>query len=168
MQTDHILSHIDKAPTEGHDHGDENSVSTEAVPSAAELTIDVPVDGHAIPLSETTERHLGHGSLQGLAELAEDGASVGEGGASSPANDETSKLWNNSEPEESWDLGRLAKFIRGRLSPHRRGHLVDRASPHTCPQATHRRSQMVALVGKNRDRQVVRLQLLRALQSLFA
>ena len=46
---------------------------------------------------ETTERHLERNSGRG---------------ASRPANDETSQLWKNSEPDESWDLGRLANFIR--------------------------------------------------------
>jgi hypothetical protein len=147
MQTDDTFSHVDGV-REDREPGADNSASTDAVLSAAELTIDDPidqnrkrpvarhrpkkspecqesggsvdVDGRAIPHSETTERHMEHGSLQGLAELAEVSSTAAkdedaDGEASMPVNHETFPFGNNVEPNETWNLDRLAAFVHRRL-----------------------------------------------------
>jgi hypothetical protein len=72
------------------------------------------------PHSDTAERHLEQGSLQGSAELADDGSTGAkdenaDAAMPNPANQGSSQFGNNCDPTETWDLNRLAEYIRGCL-----------------------------------------------------
>ena len=88
------LSHVDGV-RENRGQGDENSASTEA----ASLTIGSLV-------GENQQRHLVRPGA---------GNSSADVGASRPANHERFPFGNNCEPNETWNLDRLAAFVRRRL-----------------------------------------------------
>jgi hypothetical protein len=94
MQTEDTFSDVDGV-REDREQGAANSASTET----ASLTIDSLV-------GENQQRHLVRPG---------EGNSSADGGESMPANHETFPFGNNVEPNETWNLDRLAAFVHRRL-----------------------------------------------------